>query len=111
MKKILGLAIFTVIATTGVTPAYAGGEGAVSIPMPAQVRIVRCVTNEERLQMCNKENLCCNLPMTEFADNNTPSQQNAAGADQNAYAPINIAQLGGGRIWELGGIFRKHMPL
>lgn len=29
--------------------------------MPVKVRIIRCVSYEERLAMCHIENLCCNL--------------------------------------------------
>ncbi len=34
---------------------------AAEVLLPVQVNIVRCVTQEERIRMCNERSLCCNL--------------------------------------------------
>jgi hypothetical protein len=62
MKKICGSLLFFFLITAVTFPAMAE-NGAASVLMPVKVRIVRCVTDEERINMCQSENLCCNLPV------------------------------------------------
>lgn len=66
MKKIVQLTIFSVLMISAV-PATAH---AAETLLPIKARIIRCVTNEERLQMCTQENLCCNLVRKEAQVNN-----------------------------------------
>lgn len=37
------------------------GISAAEAILPIKARIFRCVTNEERLKMCQEENVCCHL--------------------------------------------------
>lgn len=41
--------------------AFSGITEAAEVLMPAKVELVRCVTQEERIQMCKERNLCCYL--------------------------------------------------
>jgi hypothetical protein len=73
MKKLVAVMLISFLTAT-MTPAIAEAAEAI---MPIKSRIVRCVTNEERMQMCSQQNLCCNLPMTSNVAYKGPEKHDA----------------------------------
>lgn len=46
---------------------FTGQALAAEVRMPVKVELVRCVTQQERVQMCHERNLCCHLVEQELA--------------------------------------------
>lgn len=66
--------------------------------LPIKARIFRCVTNEERRQMCQEENVCCNLvdaAITGKMEAEVPDEQSAVDISRNENIEMHVIPYDG----------------
>jgi hypothetical protein len=67
--------MMAVIITSTIPAAVTGAAEAI---LPIKARIIRCITQEERRQMCREKDVCCYLPdktITKKAQTDAPDKE------------------------------------
>ena len=76
MKKTLTLKAMRVISATVSIALFPSFSFAAEAELPIKARIVRCVSQQERLVACSKQSLCCSLLDSSQYTNETAANEN-----------------------------------
>ena len=90
-KRFLLAVVTLVIACNSSIAAYANEQGH-SLTVPVKARIIRCVSQVERINMCNDQNLCCHLvdDMTAISNNHYKASDPPQPNTQSVYEATTI---------------------
>lgn len=94
MKNVFKIVIPCLMITTFTATAPSAPAFAVEADLKVKARIIRCVTPEERRNMCHTENMCCNLLDAEELASMAQAQSTDDGDDQTN-APDHYANDSG----------------